>query len=65
MVKRAKAGVYLLKKSFFARFLAHNTENKQKSRVSIHGKDVHQHHTHQDWVVLPQPRNGPQFTSKP
>lgn len=23
-------GVYLLKKSFFARFLAHNTKNKQK-----------------------------------
>ena len=28
-------GVYLLKKSFFARFLAHNTKNKQTKKARV------------------------------
>lgn len=50
--ERAKVRVYLLKKSFFARFLAHNTENKQtkKARVSTYGQDFH--HSQSLWTEL-------------
>lgn len=50
--ERAKVGVYLLKKSFFARFLAHNTKNKQtkKARVSTYGQDFH--HSQSLWTEL-------------